>query len=349
MDTNLCSKMIVFTVDSLYRYVVSWLKHQEGRLQASVQGHSTPHSRQTQQHSSKLAHSQMALKHLNPKLDFQLSQESQVRDQFVQSNLDSNSNLALFSASNHAVEITNVEELKPSIKSNVVVESVENCPVISSNACCCCLRHDSDNDMDVTVDTNLPVRHCKNQRNSVEHNFSFDNCHCPSCHTCHRCHHHHKSSNGRSAAGGIRDHNHTVSSIHHCCCCCCCCPRRQCVQHNNGSRKTSIPPPSPPPLKLGTGKLYLRCSSIAHDTSSDTDISHQMECLTYEVRHVVFALLRTFPFRAHVPSFQISYYSLTLFLCLLLSIASLLLFPCARYTLWDTQPVHGIPFPNSPC
>ena len=36
-------------------------------------------------------------------------------------------------------------------------------------------------------------------------------------------------------------------------------------------------------------------------------------------------------------------------LCLLFSLNSPLLFPCARYTVWDTHLVYGIPVPYSPC
>ena len=60
-------------------------------------------------------------------------------------------------------------------------------------------------------------------------------------------------------------------------------------------------------------------------------------------------LFGTFPpFSAHVPSFHISYYSLTITLVSAPTSCFTLLFPCARYTVWDTHLVHVIPVPYSP-
>ena len=53
------------------------------------------------------------------------------------------------------------------------------------------------------------------------------------------------------------------------------------------------------------------------------------------------ALFSTSP---HDPIFHNSYSFL--FFCLLLPLSSPLLFPCARYPMWDTHPVNGIPVPQ---
>ena len=57
------------------------------------------------------------------------------------------------------------------------------------------------------------------------------------------------------------------------------------------------------------------------------------------------ALVRfgTFPLRAHVTFFQVSYTLLLLFRCLFLPLASPTLFSCGRYPVCNTELVHGIP------
>ena len=68
--------------------------------------------------------------------------------------------------------------------------------------------------------------------------------------------------------------------------------------------------------------------------------------LNSQVLSAIQALFSTFPFRAHVPFVQISYYSLALFSCLFLPLASSLLFPCARYPLCGIHTsCMGSPFP----
>ena len=54
---------------------------------------------------------------------------------------------------------------------------------------------------------------------------------------------------------------------------------------------------------------------------------------------LVSSYLGLFNFFTHIPTL------LLLFLCLLLPLASPLLFPFARYPVRDTHPVHGIPGP----
>ena len=59
-----------------------------------------------------------------------------------------------------------------------------------------------------------------------------------------------------------------------------------------------------------------------------------------------FVLFETFPpYSAHVPFFNISYYSFTI----IFVFASPLLLPCAKYPVWNTHLVHGIPVPYSSC
>ena len=55
--------------------------------------------------------------------------------------------------------------------------------------------------------------------------------------------------------------------------------------------------------------------------------------------------LRPYPFVSTFFSSIFLTHPLLLFLCLLFHLASSLLFPCARYPVWDTHPVHGIPVP----
>ena len=58
--------------------------------------------------------------------------------------------------------------------------------------------------------------------------------------------------------------------------------------------------------------------------------------------------LRFFLFIPTFISFRV-FTTLLHYSCLFLPLASLLLFPCTRYTVWGTHPVHGIPVPYVPC
>ena len=54
------------------------------------------------------------------------------------------------------------------------------------------------------------------------------------------------------------------------------------------------------------------------------------------------------PYTAHLPSiFHATL--LLLFLPMLLTLISPLLFPCVKYPVWNTHLVHGIPVPYCPC